>query len=247
MISLGEVVFWLVIIVLVAIFIFSGKARALGRAFFNLFVEDLAATPEGAEALFNQKEEEVEEKFRRADEVYKKVAGQRKRCKDELEALRNRLKKVETDCELLAKNNDMESLDIKLIERSDINDDISLHVETLATLETALKDASEARAACEENLNKIRKQKKQVVTKMKRDRDMKDVYDDLEGIGAGDHTSKLLNKVIERGEDMSDMVAGSKEAYETKTSTKARKIDQKLKASENDAYKQELLKKYGKK
>ena len=102
------------------------------------------------------------------------------------------------------------------------------------------------RSACEENLNQIRKKKKQIVTQMKRNRDMKDIYDDLEGIGAGDHTSKLLDKVIEKGDDLADVVAGSKEAYETKTSTKAKKVDQRLKSSANDDYKQQLLNKYKK-
>ena len=217
--SLTTLLIIIVIGVILFALIISGKLRALVRAFFNLFVEDLAATPEGAEALFNQKEEEVEEKFRRADTVYKKVAGQRKRCKDELAELESRLTTVESQCERLAKAHDEEGLDIKISERADIVDDIAMHKDTLKTLEAALKDATEARSACEENLNQIRKKKKQIVTQMKRNRDMKDIYDDLEGIGAGDHTSKLLDKVIEKGDDLADVVAGSKEAYETKTST----------------------------
>lgn len=245
--SLFTLLIGIVIAVILFALIISGKLRALAKAFLNLFVEDLASTPEGAEALFNQKEEEVEEKFRRADTVYKKVAGQRKRCKDELEELENRLKTNESQCERLAKAGDEEGLDIKIAEHGDIKDDIAMHQDTLKTLEAALKDATEARSACEENLNQIRKKKKQIVTQMKRNRDMKDIYDDLEGIGAGDHTSKLLDKVIERGDDLADVVAGSKEAYETKTSTKSKKVDQRLKSSANDDYKQQLLNKYGKK
>ena len=240
----------LLIVIAVCVILFalliSGKLRALVRAFFNLFVEDLAATPEGAEALFNQKEEEVNDKFRRADAVYKKVAGQRKRCKDTIAELEAKLIQVEAQCDKLAKMQDMEGLDIKIAERADIVDEISINKQTLITLEGALKDASEARDACEENLRIIQKKRKQVVTQMKRNRDMKDIYDDLEGIGAGDHTSKLLDKVIERGDDLADMVAGSKEAYETKASTKAKKVDQRLKSSANDDYKQQLLNKYKK-
>lgn len=240
----------LLIIIAVLVIVFalaiSGKLRALVKAFFNLFVEDLASTPEGAEALFNQKEEEVNDKFRRADAVYKKVAGQRKRCKDTITELETKLVQVEAQCDKLAKMQDMEGLDIKIAERADIVDEISINKQTLITLEGALKDASEARDACEENLRIIQKKRKQVVTQMKRNRDMKDIYDDLEGIGAGDHTSKLLDKVIERGDDLADMVAGSKEAYETKASTKAKKVDQRLKSSANDDYKQQLLNKYKK-
>ena len=246
MISLTKLLIIIAVVVILFALAVSGKLRALVKAFLNLFVEDLASTPEGAEALFNQKEEEVEEKFRKADTVYKKVAGQRKRCKEELENLEVKLTTIESQCERLAKAHDEEGLDIKIAERADIVEDIDIHKDTLKTLESALKDASEARSACEENLNQIRKKKKQIVTQMKRNSDMKDIYDDLEGIGAGDHTSKLLDKVIERGDDLADIVAGSKEAYETKTSTKAKKVDQRLKSSANDDYKQQLLNKYKK-
>ena len=246
MISLTKLLIIIAVVVILFALAVSGKLRALVKAFLNLFVEDLASTPEGAEALFNQKEEEVEEKFRKADTVYKKVAGQRKRCKEELQNLEVKLTTIESQCERLAKAHDEEGLDIKIAERADIVEDIDIHKDTLKTLESALKDASEARSACEENLNQIRKKKKQIVTQMKRNRDMKDIYDDLEGIGAGDHTSKLLDKVIERGDDLADIVAGSKEAYETKTSTKAKKVDQRLKSSANDDYKQQLLNKYKK-
>ena len=244
--ELSKLIFWTIIVIIVLALGLSGKLRALLTAFFNLFVEDMASTPEGAEALFNQKIEEVEDKFRRADNVYKKIAGQRKRCNDELISLQNQLSTIEKDCERLAKAHDEEGLDIKIQQRADVVEEIALHKETLSSLQKALKDAAEARTACEENLNQVRKQKTKVVGKMKHNRDMKAVYDDLEGIGAGDHTSKLLDKVIERGVELDDLVQGSKEAYDTKTSTKARRLDQKLKSSENDDYKKQLLSKYGK-
>jgi phage shock protein A len=243
---LSNLIFITVILLLLFIFWKSGKLRALVTGFFNLFVEDLAATPEGAQALFNEKIDEVDEKYRRADNVYKKIAGQRKRCAEELASLKNQLQHVEKDCERLAKAADEEGLDIKIQQRADIIDDIEVHKETLTSLEKALKDATEARAACEENLNNLKKQSKQVVNKMKHNRDMKDIYDDLEGIGAGDHKSKLLDKVIERGTELDDLVAGSKEAYDTKTSTKARKLDKRLKSSANDDYKKSLMEKYNK-
>lgn len=244
--TLTTLIFWAVIFVIVVALVLSGKLRTLLKAFFNLFVEDMAATPEGAEALFRQKEEETEEKFRRADSVFKKVAGQRKRVSDELAVLKNKLIEVEQQCEKLAQQGDEEGLDIKINERADIIDEIELHKQTLVTLEAAHRDAGEARAACEQALNDIRKKRKQVVSRMKHNRDMKDIYDDLEGIGADNHTSKLLDRVMEKDTDMQDLVAGSKEAYETKNSTKARKVEKRLSSSANSEYKAALMNKYKK-
>lgn len=242
--ELTKLILIVVLVLAVLALVLSGKFRTLCKAFFNLFVEDLAATPEGAEALFNQKEEEVKDKYRKADDVFKKVVGQKKRCEDELAALTKQLTKLEADCEALAKMGDENGLTIKINERADVLEDIELHKESLGTLSAAYTDASEMRAACEENLNQIQKKRKQVVAQMKRNRDMKAIYDDLEGIGANDHTSKLLDRVIEKGTDLDDMVAGSKASYESKTSTQSKKVDQRLKSSSNDEYKKMLMNKY---
>jgi phage shock protein A len=242
--QLSTLIWITLVIVVLIVFWKSGKLRALTSALFNSCVDDLASTPEGAEALFNQKIEELEDKFRRADEVYKKIAGQRKRCENELAEYQRQLTDVEKSCETLAKNRDEEGLDIKIQQRGDIMDEISLRKEKLKALQDALRDAKEAREACELNLNEERKKKSQTISKMKHNRDMKEVYADLEGIGAGDHTSKMLDKAIEKAMELEDVVQGSKEAYETKSSTRARKLDQRLKSSENNDYKQSLLNKY---
>ena len=134
MISLTQMIYITIVIIVVLAFIVSGKLQALGKAFLNLFVEDLAASPEGAEALFNQKIEEVEDKYRKANDVFSRIAGERTNCKKNIENLKSRLKKVESVCEQLAQAQDIESLRIKATERAEIVEEIKLHEETLVTL-----------------------------------------------------------------------------------------------------------------
>ena len=244
--TFGQFIMIAVILVILFVLIVSDKARSLAKAFLNLFVEDLASTPEGADALYRQKEEETEEKFRGADDVYKKIAGQKIRCKEELESLKEQLKRVEQQCERLAKNGDEEGLDIKIEERQDILENIENHKVSLKKLEGAWIAAKEAREACEEALKAVRKERKQVVSQMKQDRDMKAIYDDLEGIGADTDTTRLLNRVREKSSDLNDIANGAREAYETRTATKARKVDKRLGASVNDDYKQKLMAQYKK-
>lgn len=242
--SLTKFIVCAVIFVIVFILIISGKARTLLKAFFNLFIEDLAATPEGADALYREKEADTEEKFRHADEVFKKIAGQRTRCKNELQQLNIKLSTIEKQCETLAAKGDEEGLDIKIEERQETIEDIETHKESLDKLGAAHEAAKEARNACEEVLNNIRRERRKIVSQMKQDRDMKGIYEDLEGIGANTETNRLLNRVREKSNDLSDVANGAKEAYETRTSTKARKVNQRLNSSANDDYKQKLMAKY---
>lgn len=246
MISLTKLIIILVIAIILLILILSGKARTLLKAFFGMFVEDLAATPEGAEALFRQKEEETQDKFRRADAVFKKIAGQRKRCSDELAELKKKLVEVEKACEAFAKAGDDESLDVKCDERAEIMEDIELHEESLLKLNAAHKDASDAKQACEEALREIQRKRKQTVNRMKQNRDMKDIYADLEGIGASDNTTRLLDRVMEKDDELRDIAAGSKESYETRTSTRVKRANQKATSMAAQDYKNQLRAKYKK-
>lgn len=246
MISLTKLVIILVIAVILLILILSGKARTLVKAFFNMFVEDLAATPEGAEALFRQKEEETAEKFRRADAAFKKIAGKRKRCSDDLATLKKRLVDIEKACEAFAKADDDENLDIKCQERAEVVEDIEMHENMLVKLNAAYKDAMDAKAACEEALREVQRQRKNVVNQMKQDRDMADIYADLEGIGVNNDTTKLLDRVMERSEELSDMATGSKESYDTRTSTRVKRANQKASTLKAQDYKAQLKSKYSK-
>lgn len=244
MISLTKFIIILMIVLILAILIVSGKARAIGKAFLNLFIEDMAATPEGAEALYRQKEEEVEDMFRKADGVFKKIAGQLSRNEEELKSLQNELPKIEKACEKLAKNNDIEGLEIKAQERQDVIEDIENHKSVIQELSQAKEAAFRSRKACEDDLAEIKKRHKKTVSDMKRNAQMKEVYDDLEGIGANNHTSKLLERVEEKSRDLDDMVEGSRQAYESRTSTKSKRLNERLKKSDADDYAQNLLRKY---
>lgn len=232
------------IVIAVFILIISGKARTLLKAFFNLFVEDMASTPEGADALYRQKEEATEEKFHNADEVFKGIAGKKSRCANELKELKAAQARVEQQCESLAKKHDEESLDIKIKELEDIIDDIALHEKALKQLEAAHKAALDARNACEEALAEVRKERKKVVNQMKQDRDMKSIYSDLEGIGANTDIDKLLSRVREKSNDMNDMANGAREAYEQRTSTKVKQVEQRIRTSQGEDYKKKLMEKY---
>lgn len=244
MIGLTQVILGVVIVGVLSIFVISGKARTLGKAFINLFIEDMAATPEGAEALFRQKEDQVSEAFRKADNVYKKMAGQLSRNEEELKSLQNQLPRIEKDCEKLAQKGDREGLMIKAQERSDILEDIENHKLTIQELSAAKDSAYEARKACEDDLAQVKKQHKKVVADMKRNVQMKEIYADLEGIGADNHTSRMLERVMEKSQDLDDMAEGSRQAYESRTSTKVKRLNEKLRSSDADDYANSLLSRY---
>lgn len=244
MISLTQTLIWLAVIGFVVILIASGKARALLKGFINIFIEDRAATPEGADALYSSKEDDVRESLRTADEVFRKIAGQLSRYEAELKELENRLPQIEQDSIKLAKRGDRDGLYIKSQERTDVMEEIENHKNIIQKLRGAKDNAERARNDCEANLDRIKKEHKKVVTSLKQNAEMEKIYSDLNGIGADDATTALLEKVKERSQDLDDLVEGSRQQYESKISTRKQRLDERLRHSETDEFAEQLLRHY---
>lgn len=60
------------VVLILALIIFPGvrgKLKVLIGGFLNIFVEDMAKTPEGAKAVFQQAIEEVQDRYNKAGEM----------------------------------------------------------------------------------------------------------------------------------------------------------------------------------
>lgn len=69
---MGIVIGAVAVVFVLALIIFPGvrgKLKVLVGGFLNIFVEDIAKTPEGAKAVFQQAIEEVQERYGRPDGV----------------------------------------------------------------------------------------------------------------------------------------------------------------------------------
>lgn len=72
-IGVAAVVFVLALIVFPGV---RGKLKVLVGGFLNIFVEDMAKTPEGAKAVFQQAIEEVQERYNKAGDTLNRFVGE---------------------------------------------------------------------------------------------------------------------------------------------------------------------------
>lgn len=236
----------IVIVVLLLILALFPEARALVRAFFRLFVKDMSTTPEGAEAIFEEKIDEARESYSKADDAYKKAVGKLSSAKRELNNLEERLKRVEAECESLVKNGKMESARLKVEEREEILSDIRRYNELIKAFTQATETAKEAQQLCEENLRKLKRESKETVENMKVKKALAEVYDDMNELKASTGTDKLLEYVRDKNKDLNEIVEGSKAVHDNKMSTRLKKAEAEAKQVQSNDYLDSLMKKYNK-
>ena len=96
--ELGKLIGIAILAILGLIMIMFPEARALLTGCTRLFIKDMATTPEGAEAIYGEKIEQAQEAYNKANDAYRTAAGKLSNTKRDVEALKEKLKKVESEC-----------------------------------------------------------------------------------------------------------------------------------------------------
>lgn len=231
------------IIILLVLF---PEFRKLCMGWTRLFIKDMATTPEGAAAIYEEKINEARDSYNKAENALRIAAGKLQTEKDKLERLKIKKKEVEKACELLVKQGDMESASIKAEERSEIISDIERSTKLVSAYTTAKAEAEELHKACGNNLRKLQRESKDVVENMKVKTELNKVYDEMDDLKKISATDKLLDSVRDKNKDLDSSVEGARAIHNNRITTKVAKADEKARKLESDDYLSSLQKKYNK-
>lgn len=242
----GQLIFIVAIILFILVLLLFPEVRALFKGFVRLFVKDMAATPEGAEAIYSEKIEQAQEAYNKADDALKMQSGRLKTASDDLEALKKRLKKVESECESLVASGKLDMAGLKAEEREEVLSDIERAEKLVKAYQESTAAAKDVYEKCEKNLTKLKRESKEVVENMRTNKQLKEAYDDINELKNVTAADKTLEYVREKSKDLDAMAAGSKVVHDSKLSTKLEKAEAEAKKSQTNDYLESLKKKYNK-
>lgn len=225
---------------------FRDKLLVLVRGGLNVFVEDTAKTPEGAEAVFAQAISEVQEKYSQASSTYNKLYGKLQRLQEDVVKLDIMIKDAEAKCEHLARNGDVENARIYAERRSELMTEKKQKVSAIEKLTPMVEEAKQIHESYGKKLRELQRNKKETVAQMKMNVQMKDLLGDLDELRKDSATDKMLDAVMEGHKDLAEEVSGARAVHDNRASTKIARAEQKAAQAQNDEYLNNLLKKYNK-
>lgn len=235
-------------IFVLALIIFPGfrkKLYVLVGGFLNIFVEDAAKTPEGANAVFNQAIEEVQAQYNKASTTLNKLSGELKHAETDVVRINNELKEVEATCERLVKAGQMSDAEVYASHRAELLSELEQKKECIARLKPMVNDAKQIYEACGKKLLDLKRTRKETVEKLRMNGQLKDLLGDLDELKRDTATSKMLDAVMDGSRDLQKEVDGARVVHENRTSTKIAKAERKAEQLKNDEYLESLKKKYG--
>lgn len=242
---LGVVVL-LFVIALVLFPEFRRSLKVLCSGFLNLFVQDLAKTPEGATAVYNEAIEEEREMYRKACNVLNKVSGELQAAQNNYAKLLENKKKIEATCERLVRDGRDNDALVYAEKLGEINNDIERAKKVIAEYEPYVEEANNAVNFREKRLKELKKQQKDTVNDIKLAKQTKDIHEDMDELRRDRTTHKLLDAVNEGASDLRKEANGARIVYQSKTSTKVANIEKDMEAAQASDYIASLKEKYKK-
>jgi phage shock protein A len=225
---------------------FRRSLKVLCGGFLNLFVQDLAKTPEGATAVYNEAIEEERELYRKACNVLNRVSGELQAAQNNLVTLQENKKKIEATCERLVRDGRDNDALLYAEKLGEVNNDIERAKKVIAEYEPYVAEAKKAVNFREKRLKELDKQKKDTVNDIKLAKQTKDIHNDMDELRRDRATHRLLDAVNEGASDLRKEANGARIVHQSKTSTKIADIEKDMDAAQASDYIASLKEKYKK-
>ena len=245
---MGTILVAVGITVLLALIIFPGfrkKLKVLVGGFLNIFVEDMAKTPEGARAVYDQAIEEAQKQYNEADNMYRRQAGELDQLRTRIASLKSSLKATEDKCQSLVKAGDMENAKVYAEKRSEILTELNQKASYEHDLTLAVEQVKNIHTLTGNKLRKLQTEKKQVIDGMKLDASMKSVLDDLDDLKRSTETEKMIGTVRDHAADLRKEVQGGMVVHANRASTKVAAAEKAASEVSSDDYLASLVSQYG--
>ena len=243
--SLSTLIFTVAIILFVAILIIFPKARVLIKGFIGVFIEDRAKTPEGARAVYEEAINEAQDEYAKANDILQKFTGKLDSAKKELVTTQKKISEIEKKCETFAKNNQWEEVQLYAEQKDILESDLESLATLISELELNVEEATEINREKEIKLTTLKREKEKIVNDLIRDRQLKEIYDDMDELKSRNTTGKLVQSVREGAKDARENAVGARAVHNSKTSTKIARADARAAQLSSNDYVESLKKKYG--
>lgn len=220
------------------------KGSVLIRGAANVFVEDRAKTPEGANAIYTQAINEAEEQYRDTKEIYYRLSGRKKRVETEIADIKEKIKQAEIRVEAFARKGDRENAKLYADQIIQLKSTLKSKEQALVNLTPSVDRAKQAYEASAKKVTSLKAQKQDVISQMETNRMTKQLMDDLDDVCKNNATDKMLDAVREGAGILQEESNGAVAAHEAKVSTRIANAERAAEEAESEAYLDAIMKKY---
>lgn len=244
--TIGEFTFICVGVVFVGSLIlfpsFRKQLWSLASGFLQVFVQDTAKTPDGAKAIYAQKIDEMQDKYNRATDTLRDLAGKLKTIQDKYNTCQKRAADWDGKARAAMSKGDEESARVYARNYQEEIDEMENLSEQYAKMKPAVEEVKAIKEKLENQLAALKRESKDVVSEMIANEQISDTYSSIDKLRAETGTDKMLNATREGLQSSRERAAGAKIVYQSSRDGKLDKADSKTADYKVDSYLESLKK-----
>lgn len=206
---------------------FRKGLKVLLGGFLNLFIEDTAKTPKGAEAIFNKAIEEAQDKYQKASDTLKTITGRLDSVVRQRDEAAKAVKEYEEKARRAMAHGREEDARLYAEKRQDALLSLNQYEETYKQLVPVVKQAKEIYVQRQNYLKDIQRKKKIKIEQLKTNQNIEEAFDDLDDLRKDTPTKKLLGIIDEEITAGTERTAGARIVHEAKLDTRVAHADEK--------------------
>lgn len=226
---------------------FRKKLGSLVGGFLQIFVQDMAKTPDGAKAIYAQKIDEMQDKYNQAESTLKSLAGQLKMSQDNYALHKKRAEDFDSKARAAMSRGDRESATIYARNLQDEKDEMNNYQEQYEKLKPLVEDAKLIVDKIANDLINLKRESKNAVAEMTMNNEISEAYSKMDELKATTGTDKMLNATREGLQDSRERAAGAKVVYNSSRKGRQDKADAKSADYAVEAYLDSISKSSGQK
>lgn len=211
-----------------AYIMFKTQLGALARGFMSLMVKDIAQTPEGAEIIYTKAINEKQHEYNKASYTLQQITGTLALEKSKFQSLKVSFEETEKKCESCVNAGNMERARILASERQGILREMDSCTQNMENLEQAVREAKEVVDIFEEQLGRLKREMRQVITDLKVGEQLANAYNSLDGLKNSDGLSDLIDTVKDGAKEKKARARGARIVHESKLSSGFKPFDEKM-------------------
>lgn len=236
-----------IVVGLLALIIFPGFRRSLKvlvGGFLGIFVQDLAKTPDGARAIYQQKIEEAQAEYDKISKVLNRYAGELESKLRDKARICHDIEAAERKCEDCVRSGNDRQAAIFSRQRAQLLDELESIEGYINQLQPMVAEAKGAHEMYAKKLEELKAEAKKTVNEMQLNQSMNALLADLDDLRADSATDKLLSAVREGADDLRKETRGGMVVHQNRLSTQVAQAEATAAASRSDAYLESLKAKY---
>lgn len=235
------------IVVVLALIVFPDfrkGLKSLAGGFLSIWLKDVAKTPEGAKAIYQQKIDELQKEYNRISTLLNQAAGELTEKIRERERIGREITKAENQAAALVQAGRINDARIFTEQRATLIAEAESLDEIIERLKVATNNAKATHEMYAKKLVEMKAEAKKTVSEMELNAHMSSLLAELDDLRADSATDKLVNAVREGAADIRKEATGSMVVHQNRLSTKIAQAQVSASAAQSDAYLQSLVNKY---